>query len=114
MIKLKTTLITAAVSLPLLMVSLSSHALMDPVMEKSLVRVCKAVKSNRAMKLREALKSSNLTIKTIVLKLTCNGEDVISFAETHNANKTLAKLQKNTGNIHAIKIAKYQKINVNF
>jgi hypothetical protein len=44
----------------------------------------------------------------------CNGDDIITFAERHGADKTAAKLQRSIGSVNIIDTAAISKINVNF
>ncbi|HBY86192.1 MAG TPA: hypothetical protein DEO86_09975, partial [Colwellia sp.] len=52
--------------------------------------------------------------ETVALKLMCNGEDVISFAESNGADKTAAKLQNSIGNVEITDVAALSKVNVTF
>lgn len=110
----KKTLLALAASLPVLAISAPSQATMTPYMEKALVDVCKAAKSNSILKLNSTTKSYHLKNKTIALKLMCNGEDVITFAESYGANKTAAKLQKSIGNVNITDVAALTKVKVTF
>jgi hypothetical protein len=110
----KRTLLAVAASLPLITVALPSHAAMDPYLEKSLINVCKAAKSNNLLKLIKTTKYYNLKTKKVALKLMCNGEDVISFAERHGADKTAAKLQRSIGRVDIIDVAAVSKMSVTF
>ena len=108
----KKTLLAAAATLPLLALALPTHAAMDPYLEQSLINVCKAAKSNSPLKLHLTTKSYHLKTKTVALKLMCNGEDVISFAERYGADKTAAKLQKSIGKVGITDMASVQKLSV--
>jgi hypothetical protein len=110
----KKTLLALAASLPVLAMSLPSQAAMSPYMEKALIDVCKAAKSNSLIKLNGTTKSYRLKTKTVALKLMCNGEDVISFAESNGADKTAAKLQRSIGNVSIIDVAAMSKVKVTF
>ena len=110
----KKTLLALAASLPVLAMSLPSQAAMSPYMEKALIDVCKAAKSNSILKLNSTTKGYSLKNKTIALKLMCNGEDVISFAESYGADKTAAKLQKSLGNVSITDVAAISKVKVTF
>jgi len=111
---LKTTLLTLATSLSILAVSLTSQAAMTPYMENALIGVCKAALSNSVGKLNKTTKSYRLKNRTVALKLMCNGEDVISFAANHGADKTAAKLQRSIGHVSTTEIAAISKIKVTF
>ncbi|OUR80937.1 hypothetical protein A9Q75_09770 [Colwellia psychrerythraea] len=110
----KKTLLAIAASLPFLAISLPSQAAMTPYMEKALIDVCKAAKSNNLLKFNGTTKSYRLKTKTVALKLVCNGEDVISFAESYGADKTAAKLQKSIGNVQITDVAALSKVKVTF
>lgn len=110
---IKTTLIALATA-PVIAFSLPSQAAMSPYVEKALIDVCKAAKSNKIYKFNATAKSYNLRDKKIALKVMCNGDDIISFAENHGAYKTAAKLQKSLGNVAIIDTAANTKLEVNF
>jgi len=114
MTKVKTTLLALTAALPLLTMSMSTQAAMSPHMETALVNVCKAALSNSVLKLSKTTKQYRLQNKTVALKLMCNGEDVISFAEHYGADKTAAKLQKSLGNVSITDVAALSKVNVSF
>jgi len=110
----KKTLLALAAALPVLAISLPSQAAMTPYMEKALIDVCKAAKSNSLLKLNSTTKGYRLNQKTVALKLMCNGEDVISFAESYGADKTAAKLQRSLGNVSITDVAALSKVKVTF
>ena len=76
--------------------------------------VCKAAKSNSTLKLIQTNKSYHLKTKTVALKVMCNGEDLISFAESNGAYKTAEKLQNSIGNVTITDLAALSKVNVTF
>jgi hypothetical protein len=100
--------------LPLLFVSNSSAASMSPTLERALVKVCVAAASNKPVKLKNALADYNLTEYNVALNLMCNNVDVISFAEQHNATKTVGRLQNSIGQVDIIDVAALNKVYVNF
>ena len=114
MTTIKKTLVALAASLPLIAISLPSQAAMDPYLENALINVCKAAKSNSILKLNSTTKGYRLKNKTVALKLVCNGQDVISFAESYGANKTAARLQKSIGNVSITDVAALSKVKVTF
>jgi hypothetical protein len=114
MTKVKTTLLALTAALPLLGASMSSQAAMSPHMEGALIEVCKAAASNNLLSLNKTTKAYRLKNKTVALKLMCNGEDVISFAEQNGAEKTAAKLQRSIGNVDITDVAALSKVNVSF
>ncbi|MDM7861928.1 DUF3718 domain-containing protein [Alteromonas sp. ASW11-36] len=73
----------------------------DPALEKDLVRICAALKSDSRLALHRAVKRSRLSYKQIDEGLMCNGESAQDFARTHNANLTAstlaAKARSNNG-----------------
>lgn len=110
---IKTSLIALATA-PIILLSLPSQAAMSPYVEKALVDVCKAAKSNKIYRFNATTKSYHLNDKTIALKVMCNGDDIISFAENHGTYKTAAKLQKSLGNVKIIDTAAVTKLPVTF
>ena len=114
MSKFKTTLIGLATTVPVLAFSLPSQAVMDPTLERALVKICKAAASDVPIRLRNSIDDYHLTQKNVALNVMCNGADIISFAQSHGAEKTAAKLQKSIGNVNIIDTAATDKINVNF
>ncbi|ALO35846.1 hypothetical protein CMT41_14790 [Colwellia sp. MT41] len=114
MTTIKKTLVALAAALPLLAISLPSQAAMSPYMEKALIDVCKAAKSNSIIKLKGTTKGYRLQTKTVALKLMCNGQDVISFAESYGADKTAARLQRSIGNVSITDVAALSKVKVTF
>ncbi len=110
----KKTLLALAAALPVLAISLPSQAAMTPYMENALIEVCKAAKSNSLLKLDSTTQEYHLKNKTIALKLMCNGEDVISFAESNGADKTAARLQRSLGNVSITDVAALSKVKVTF
>jgi len=114
MTKFKTALIALATAVPVLAFSLPSQASMSPYMKTALVDVCKAAMSDKTLRLSNTTKSYNLKDKTVALKVMCNGDDIISFAENHGAHKTAAKLQRSIGNVSIIDTAATEKLSVTF
>ena len=112
--KLNKTLVAIVASVPVLTFSLSSQAAMSSYMETALVDVCKAALNNKVRQLNETTKSYNLKDKIIALKVMCNGDDIITFAEKHGADKTAAKLQRSIGNVSIIDTASTAKYYVTF
>ena len=106
--------VIALVAAPALALSMPSQAAMSPYMESALIDVCKAAMSNKIHRLNSTTNAYRLRDKTVALKVMCNGDDIISFAESHGADKTAAKLQKSVGNVSIIDTAAISKINVTF
>ncbi|WP_412725250.1 DUF3718 domain-containing protein [Alteromonas sp. D210916BOD_24] len=63
-------------------------------MEKELIAVCKAVKSDSRLRLNFAVKATGLSMRDLHKGLVCNGEDMLAFASTHGATKTGALIAK--------------------
>ena len=63
-------------------------------MENDLIAVCEAVKSDRPLALHNAVKSTGLSLRDLHEGLVCNGEDMITFALTHNAVKNGALIAR--------------------
>ena len=114
MTKFKSTLIALATTVPVLAFSLPSQAAMSPYMKTALADVCKAAMSDKIHRLNNTSKSYRLKDKTIALKVMCNGDDIISFAENNGAYKTAARLQKSIGNVSITDTAAITKLNVTF
>jgi hypothetical protein len=114
MTTLKTTIIALATAVPALAFSLTSQATTTSYMDTALVEVCKAAQSNQVLKLKSALKAYHLKDKTVALKVMCNGDAIIDFAEKNGATKTAAKLQKSIGEVSITDVAIIEKINVTF
>lgn len=60
----------------------------DPVLEKSLIQICEAIKSDKRSRLHMAIKQSGLNLRHVMKGLVCNGQDPISFARLNRADKT--------------------------
>ena len=112
--KLKTTLFALATAVPVLGFSLPSQATMDANVEKALINICKSVTTNKVYKYNKAAKAYHLKDKTIALQVICNGDDIITFAEKHGADRTAAKLQRSIGNVSIIDTAAVSKLRVTF
>ena len=107
------TALTLTASLALTATSFNTSAApMSSYMEQALVSVCKSAQSDNVLRMRNTIKSVHLSEKTVALKVVCNGEDIISFAETHGANKTANHLEKRLGDSSIVDIA--QVYNVEF
>ena len=55
--------------------------------EKNLIAVCEAVKSDSRLKLHRAVKVSGFNMRSLHEGFMCNGQDMLTFALTHNASK---------------------------
>lgn len=101
--KLTTTLM-AVITATLAFSSSIQAAQMNHYMESALADVCKAAMSNKIHKLNNTTKAYNLNDKTVALKVICNGDDIITFAEKNGAFKTADKLQKSIGYVNIIEM----------
>lgn len=54
--------------------------------EKNLTAICKAIKSNKPMAINRAVRESRVSYRALYKGLVCNGQDMLSFAATHNAS----------------------------
>jgi|TARA_Y100000296_G_scaffold20469_1_gene24281 hypothetical protein len=67
----------------------AAHAGYYPAeLEGNLVAVCKAIKSDSRLKLHRAVKATGLNMRVLHEGLVCNGQDMLTFAATHNASET--------------------------
>ena len=53
--------------------------------ESSLIKVCKAIQTNNAAKLRVAVKRSGYSYRDLAKGLMCNGQTVVEYAMSHGA-----------------------------
>ncbi|WNC73174.1 DUF3718 domain-containing protein [Thalassotalea psychrophila] len=110
--KTLTTLALAGLtSVTLLTAFTTSAAPMSPYMESALISVCKSAQSNNLLDMRKTIKSHRLSEKTVALKVVCNGEDIISFAENSGADKTANHLEKRLGDSSIVDIAQVYAVN---
>ena len=56
--------------------------------EKDLVAVCEAIKEDNRLALHKAVKRSRISYKDLHKGLVCNGQDMLSFAQSHDATST--------------------------
>ncbi|MDO6565529.1 DUF3718 domain-containing protein [Alteromonas sp. 1_MG-2023] len=56
--------------------------------EKDLVAVCEAIQDDNRLALHKAVKRSRISYKDLHKGLVCNGEDMLSFAQSNNAIST--------------------------
>lgn len=111
--KLTTTLI-ALITSTLAIGSSVQAAPMSSHIENALVKVCKSALSNNINKLNRTTAEFNLKDKTVALKVICNGDDIITFAEKNGANKVADKLEKSIGHVDIQEIAATEKLHVTF
>jgi hypothetical protein len=64
--------------------------------EDKLIAVCKAVKSDSRLALVRAVKRTGLSYRTLNKGLVCNGQDMLTFALTHNASATSQLIARRT------------------
>lgn len=85
----------------------SAHAnYISPELEKSLVRICEAIKSDSRIRLHVAIKDSGIDVRRIMKGLVCNGQDPINFARSNRANKTGQLLAARVNVDYSQKLAK--------
>jgi hypothetical protein len=90
-------LVLVSLAASTLLLSGTSFA-MDKDHEKSLQELCVAVASDSRIKLVKEMKQNHLRARHVVKGLVCNGEDAITFAKLHGADKTADLLIKRSGN----------------
>lgn len=114
--KTLTKTLVAGTSTLLLTTALNANAAMDPYIETALIDVCKAAMNNKVIQFKNTTKSYRLKDKTVALKVMCNGDDIIAFAERHGADKTAAHLEHQLGrvSIQDVALNRSNKINVTF
>ena len=111
--KLTTSIIGVLTVLGLSLTANTSFA-MNSYVEFALIKTCKSTLTNSKFQVNKTLKAYNLKMKTVALKVMCNGENIIAFAERYGANKTAAQLQNSIGNVEIIDVASSKTVNVNF
>jgi len=57
-------------------------------MENDLIAVCEAIQDNNRLALKRAVKKSRVSYVNLYRGLVCNGEDMLTFARSHNAAET--------------------------
>ena len=110
----KTTTLAAITSVICLTATSFSSSAMDRHVENALIDVCKSAMSNSVYRYNKTIKSYNLKNRTVALKVMCNGDDIITFAEKHNAPRTAAKMAKSIGDVNISDLAAVNKKSVNF
>lgn len=85
---MKNIMIAGVVGLSALCATSVSAEYMEPIMEKKLVRVCEAIKSDSRIRLHVAIKRTGVNARHLAKGLVCNGHDPVTFAALNNANKT--------------------------
>lgn len=111
--KLSRSAASVTAGLVLLAVSSTSYAL-DRQVEVALVKVCKSAISDKPIRMKNAMDDYNLGTRDVALNVMCNGQDIISFAESYGANKTAARLEHSVGGVEITDVAQLSKVNVNF
>ncbi|WP_448214154.1 DUF3718 domain-containing protein [Colwellia sp. MEBiC06753] len=105
--------ILVATGVALSLASSASMAL-DRQVEVALVKVCKAAASDVPIRMKNAMDDYHLDTRDVALKVMCNGDDIITFAESHGANKTASRLEHSIGGVSITDVAAISKINVSF
>jgi hypothetical protein len=87
--KITTALSVAALCALSLSFSLSAQAkpmwMIDATLEKQLIKICKAIKSNNQFKIKVALKNTHISMHDVRNDLKCNGMSAVDFALANNA-----------------------------
>lgn len=65
-------------------------------MEHQLIAVCQAIKSDNRLALTRAVKQTRLSYRQLNKGLLCNGQDMLSFALTHNSAITSELIARRT------------------
>jgi hypothetical protein len=95
---MKKAIIVSILSAGIVLAGSAQANYIDPVTERHLVKICKALKSNSKIRLHRAIKNSHLSYKAVGKGLVCNGDDPVTFALKNESNKT-AKLLANKANM---------------
>ena len=75
-------------------------------LEDNLVAVCEAVKSDSRLKLHRAVKATGLNMRDLHEGLVCNGQDMLTFAATHNASETAQHIARRINASESVLTAK--------
>lgn len=70
-----------------------------------LVDVCIAAKSDREIKLRQAVRNANLSFQQVAEEVKCNGVNPIEFAYQNQAYKTANLLAERSGVVNITELA---------
>ena len=93
-----------------LLLAPSLHAApMDAALEKDLVNICEALKSDSKLALHRAVKKSRVSYRQVEEGLVCNGESAREFALTPNAPTTAGLLDKHARNNAGVLTARRYK-----
>lgn len=111
--KLTRSTASASLGLLLLAVSSTSYAL-DRQVEVALVKVCKSAITDKPISMKNAMDNYNLNTRDVALNVMCNGQDIISFAESYGANKVASRLERSVGGVSITDVAQLNKVNVTF
>ncbi|OUS27536.1 hypothetical protein A9Q98_09565 [Thalassotalea sp. 42_200_T64] len=94
-----------------LLAAFNSSAAMDPYIESALINVCKSAQSDDLREMRSTIKGFHLNEKTVALKVVCNGENIINFAENSGAYTTANHLEKRLGSTKIVDLAQSYAVN---
>lgn len=76
-------------SLMAVLFSASAAAASYPIHKTDdLVKICEAIRDDNTTKLRFAIRDSKIRVKALQEGLRCNGEDMLTFADRHDAAKS--------------------------
>jgi hypothetical protein len=85
---MKKIIISSIISAGILLAGNVQASNIDSVVERKLIKVCEAIKSDSLAEVNDAVRNSGVAIKQIASSLVCNGADPVSFALTNDAEKT--------------------------
>jgi len=85
---MKKLLLVTVLGMGLLAGATHANNYINPELEKSLVNICEAIRSNSRLKLLAAFKDSGLSVRHAMKGLVCNGQDPLTFAQLNRADKT--------------------------
>lgn len=84
---------------------MAENTYLSPTVEKGLIKVCKTAAKDQLHQMYLTMKKQDWSYRQMSLNVMCNGEDLISFAESYGATKTTARLTRSLGTIKVTDIA---------
>ena len=98
-------LIAGVVTFGLSSVVTAENYYLPAYVEMELISICKSAAKDKLLKMTKSIKGIRLNEKTVALNVVCNGQDIISFAESYGAKKTTARLNSRIGTVKVTDIA---------
>lgn len=91
-------LLIAAIAMSTVGLSVNANAdpIINPSLERKLVQVCEALRSDSKLQLNRVIKNHGFSYRSIAQGLRCNGDDAITFALNNNANETANLMARKT------------------